>query len=263
MKQLQFYNDQVPNFSIVLSTRNHTHLGQLRNINYDSMTCGLHENSADELSFDVYKTLKGEKEINWDNIVDLKLVYVPELDEYFQIQVSNADGNNQVKTVTCTSQCEAELGQAPLNNIEINTEIDIERDNYILPTVFYKDISSMNPNSQEYKQAKDESFLHRILDGVPHYTIGHVDKSLWNLQRSFSIDGTNVYDFLTGDCANEFHCIFKFDSVNRVINVYDLYTRCNKCGYRGEYNDICPECGSDNLSIYGEDTTVYVDKDTD
>lgn len=261
MKQLQFYNDQVPNFSIVLSTRNHTHLGQLRNINYDSMTCGLHENSADELSFDVYKTLKGEKEINWDNIVDLKLVYVPELNEYFQIQVSNADGNNQVKTVTCTSQCEAELGQESLNNIEINTEIDIERDNYILPTVFYKDISSMNPNSQEYKQAKDESFLHRILDGVPHYTIGHVDKSLWNLQRSFSIDGTNVYDFLTGDCANEFHCIFKFDSVNRVINVYDLYTRCNKCGYRGEYNDICPECGSDNLSIYGEDTTVYVDKD--
>ena len=261
MKQLQFYNDQVPNFSIVLSTRNHTHLGQLRNINYDSMTCGLHENSADELSFDVYKTLKGEKEINWDNIVDLKLVYVPELDEYFQIQVSNADGNNQVKTVTCTSQCEAELGQAPLNNIEINTETDIERDDYILPTVFYKDISSMNPNSQEYKQAKDESFLHRILDGVPHYTIGHVDKSLWNLQRSFSIDGTNVYDFLTGDCANEFHCIFKFDSVNRVINVYDLYTRCNKCGYRGEYNDLCPECGSDDLSIYGEDTTVYVDKD--
>ena len=261
MKQLQFYNDQIPNFSIVLSTRNHTHLGQLRNINYDSMTCGLHENSADELSFDVYKTLKGEKEINWDNIVDLKLVYIPELDEYFQIQVSNADGNNQVKTVTCTSQCEAELGQAPLNNIEINTETDIERDNYILPTVFYKDISSMNPNSQEYKQAKDESFLHRILDGVPHYTIGHVDKSLWNLQRSFSIDGTNVYDFLTGDCANEFHCIFKFDSVNRVINVYDLYTRCNKCGYRGEYNDLCPECGSDDLSIYGEDTTVYVDKD--
>lgn len=261
MKQLQFYNDQVPNFSIVLSTRNHTHLGQLRNINYDSMTCGLHENSADELSFDVYKTLKGEKEINWDNIVDLKLVYVPELNEYFQIQVSNADGNNQVKTVTCTSQCEAELGQAPLNNIEINTETDIERDDYILPTVFYKDISSMNPNSQEYKQAKDESFLHRILDGVPHYTIGHVDKSLWNLQRSFSIDGANVYDFLTGDCANEFHCIFKFDSVNRVINVYDLYTRCNKCGYRGEYDDICPECGSDDLSIYGEDTTVYVDKD--
>lgn len=261
MKQLQFYNDQIPNFSIVLSTRNHTHLGQLRNIDYDSMTCGLHENSADELSFDVYKTLKGEKEINWDNIVDLKLVYIPELDEYFQIQVSNADGNNQVKTVTCTSQCEAELGQAPLNNIEINTETDIERDDYILPTVFYKDISSMNPNSQEYKQAKDESFLHRILDGVPHYTIGHVDKSLWNLQRSFSIDGTNVYDFLTGDCANEFHCIFKFDSVNRVINVYDLYTRCNECGYRGEYNDLCPECGSDDLSIYGEDTTVYVDKD--
>lgn len=261
MKQLQFYNDQIPNFSIVLSTRNHTHLGQLRNIDYDSMTCGLHENSADELSFDVYKTLKGEKEINWDNIVDLKLVYIPELDEYFQIQVSNADGNNQVKTVTCTSQCEAELGQAPLNNIEINTETDIERDDYILPTVFYKDISSMNPNSQEYKQAKDESFLHRILDGVPHYTIGHVDKSLWNLQRSFSIDGTNVYDFLTGDCANEFHCIFKFDSVNRVINVYDLYIRCNKCGYRGEYNDLCPECGSDDLSIYGEDTTVYVDKD--
>ena len=33
------------------------------------------------------------------------------------------------------------------------------------------------------------------------------------------------------------------------------------CGYRGEYTDTCPKCGSTNLKFYGEDTTVYVDSE--
>ena len=36
----------------------------------------------------------------------------------------------------------------------------------------------------------------RIFEKAPHYTIGHVDISLMNIQRSFSFDGVSIYDAL-------------------------------------------------------------------
>ena len=44
------------------------------------------------------------------------------------------------------------------------------------------------------------------------------------------------------------------------VSVYDLYTVCQDCGERGDYLDACPNCGSKNLKSYGEDTTIYIDK---
>ena len=55
--------------------------------------------------------------------------------------------------------------------------------------------------------------------------------------------------------------MFVFNSPDRSISVYDLYTVCNGCGYRGAYNDICPECGRDFLNYFGNDTTIYIDKE--
>lgn len=216
--------------------------------------------------------------------------------------------------------CESELGQTILYNIEINTEDDIARDDYTLPTVFYRDTSSLdaelaeaeakadefsqkiaeleaieNPTDQQkaeleqYKhylevqlqgikdlnkkinEWKDASLLDRILDKAPHYSIGHVDKSLQNLQRSFSIDGTDIYGFLTGDCAEQFDCLFKFDTKTRTINAYDLLPVCNVCGKRNVSYDKCAniDCKSNtdpehyvyDPTYYGEDTLIYVDKE--
>ena len=95
---------------------------------------------------------------------------------------------------------------------------------------------------------------------MPQYTIKYVAPSLCDEQRTFSIDGTSIYDFLVGDCSTEFGCLFQFDSMTRGIYVYDLYTVCQDCGERGEYDFECPKCGSKNLSYYGQDTTIYVDK---
>lgn len=236
-------------YTFLLANRSLDLIGHIVNVDYDSVDIKLNLNAADELTFNVYKTLDDIGEPTWWKLIDLKLVYVRELNEYFQITVQTDDGcDKTVKTITGTSLCEAELSQINLNEIEINTENDIARDNYVA-TRFY------NPQNVE------GSLLHRILEKAPGYTIGHVDSSLTKLQRSFSIDGTDIYSFLTGDCAEQFNCLFKFDSATRTINVYDLYTVCLDCGYRGEFNDICPECGSTNLSYFGKDTTIYVDKD--
>lgn len=263
----------VKDYTIILSTRNHTHLGQIKNvtdINYNAPMA-----SAKELSFTVHwseetimseyydmlikeeideetvkSLIQAEKDI-WNQIEDLKLVWVKELNEYFEIKVTYTDAADTIKAITATSACEAELGQLNVYNTEINTDLDIEREDYEV-TIFY--------NEENHKA----SLLHRILsDKAPHYSIKHVDESLKKIQRSFSIDGTSIYDFLTGECAEQFNCLFVFNSVERSISVYDLYTVCqnDECGYRGEYIDKCPKCGNTNLKYFGEDTTIYIDKE--
>lgn len=242
--KLHFSNGVVENFTIILSHRNKRLIDEIHNIkNINYKACF---NAANEISFDVYKKLDNTVESNWSHIENLSLIYVKELDEFFQIEVSTIDSKSIIKKVTGTSLCEAELSQVNLYNIEINTEHDIARDNYTI-TKFYNE---KDPQG---------SLLNRVLEKVPHYSIKHVDSSLCNLQRSFSINGTTIYDFLIGECSEQFNCLFLFDTTERSISVYDLYTVCNSCGYRGEFDDICPQCGSNNLKYYGEDTLIYVD----
>lgn len=242
-------NNNVEMPEIILGKRNYDKLGSI--VNLDNLTYEYNLMSADSISFTVYKELNCEKERLWDEIKDRRLIYLKEFDEWFQINVATNDENGATKEITGTSLCEAELSQIYIKSTEINTENDIARPEYINPTVFYK---PSNPN---------ESLLHRLLKVVPNYTIKHVDETLYNLQRIFSIDGSTVYDTLTGEIAGEIGCLFLFDSTDRSIYVYDLKTNCNHCGYRADYTDICPECNSTDLSYgYGNDTTILVDSET-
>lgn len=322
MNKLNFIEGLVQDYTIVLSTRSYKHLGQISKFKTVNSIQKL--NSANEISFTVYKTdlldvykdlpISYESYKNlindlWDKIVDFKLVWIKELDEYYEIKVSVDDTAETIKTITGTSLCEAELSQSNIYSMEINTEADISRNDYYVefPTVFYRDpedIESYNDiwndsdktekfssyvldnygnilidesgnkvideeatRLKRYNILKSSSLMHRALDKVPHYSIGHIDKSLMKEQRTFSVGGSTIYDFLIGECAEQFNCLFVFDSTTRTINVYDLYTVCNNCGYRGDdfYNkekgrDVCPKCESLSHKNYGEDTTIFVDK---
>lgn len=246
MAKLRFHNNQVEDYTIILSNRSHQYYGQLTGLK--DVTYNANLNSANEISFTVYKDLLQEQ--LWENLVDLKLIFVKELDEYFQIKVSIDDANDTTKSVTGISQCEAELSQLILYGMEINSENDITRDkDKVRSTVFYD------------PEHPDTSLLHRILkDKAPHYKIAHVDESLCKVYRVFdSIDGTSIYDFLVGECAEQFDCLFRFNSVDRSISAYDLLNVCKKCGKRGDF-DKCPSCGCEDLKHFGQDTTIYVDK---
>lgn len=214
--------------------------------------------TASELYFKVPKTSNGEKFKYWDEIHNFRLIYVPDWDKYFVITLEINESNNIEKVITANLLQEVELGQLLLHNIEINTETDISREDYIR-TVLY--------NSGEPKG----SLLNRLIkDKASNYTILHVDDSIKNIQRSFSFDDTSIYDAFQS-ISEEIDCLFVFGerpegdtttSIPRTISVYDLESNCKDCGYRGEFMDQCPKCGSTNIKEgYGEDTTIFVNKE--
>lgn len=260
MLGLKFNNGRVEDYTIVLSTKDYRHLGQLTGIK--NVVSSGNMNAADEISFTIVKhdfvntginTLEN-KDINqkvkleiWEQIVDFKLIWIKELDEYFEIKVDLTDSNDTFKTITAKSLCEAELSQINIYNTEINTEADIERDDYIV-TTFYNEL---NPKA---------SLLDRILSFAQHYHIKHVDDTLKDIQRSFSLNNVDIYSYLTGECSEQINCLFVFDSTDRTISAYDLLSNCNDCGNRGDFIDECPKCHSKNINGYGEDTTIFVDK---
>ena len=267
-------NNMVSFPTLLLQNKNFDTLGCIAD--YYDFTYSEHFNGANECSFTVYKKLDNVENALWDSIVDFKVLYIPEYQERFEIKVSENYEGSDIKNITATSLCEAELGQIILRNIEINTEADISNVNYDenFPTVFFRNVddymaydwsgSKYSDYSDKKKQEvlRNSSLLHRLLEKAPHYSIGHIDQSLMNLQRTFSISNTDIYAELTGEIAEEFGCLFVFDSMTRTISAYDLYYTCATCGHRGDFSDKCSKCGSKDLyGQYGEDTTVFIDRE--
>ena len=238
--------------TLILANRNGDKLGQLE-ANFESIELIDKFNEASEISFTVNKYLDGKIANLWDKIVDFKLIYCKEWDCWFECRVELDEATESVKTVFCTQLGQAELSQIMLYNIEINTEKDIERDDYKIGIL--------------YDPLDSQCILRRLLDKAPHYSIIHVDNTLWNIQRSFSFDGTSIYHAFQ-EIAEEIGCLFVFNSDSdangmpqRTISVYDLQQNCNNdgCKHRGEFTDKCPKCGSTDIKYgYGEDTEILV-----
>lgn len=245
--QIQFDNDyNAINPTFVLSHKYGKRLGILypRNI-----VCHDSLNSYSEISFVIDKN---KNQAIWDKIKDFQIMWCKEWNLWFEIYVTIDETNSLIKTVTAKSLGEAELSQINLYDIEVNTDIDKEREDY-LPTILYND---SNPAA---------SLLHKILEKAPHYSITHVDISIAPLQRAFSFDDITIYDAMQ-EIAKEINCLFIIEvvtdssgNIKRNIKVYDLESYCLDCGYRGEFMNTCPDCGSDNISLgYGDDTNIFV-----
>lgn len=191
----------------------------------------------------------------WNQIKDFKLIWIKEWNKLFELKVDIEDSEGIRKSISATSLGEAELSQINLYNIEINTEIDIDREDYE-PTVLYN------------LEKTSVSLLNRILSKAPHYKIGHVDLSIANIQRTFKFDNKSIYDAFL-EIAEEINCLFKIDcyfdgngKIVREVNVYDLETFCYDCNKRGEFVHTCEYCGSENLkSGYGNDTNIFVTRE--
>lgn len=273
------HNPQPP--TLVLAKKNGDKLGIL-NAKEIELTDSMNDKS--EITFKVYKFIDGNKDCLWDEIVNFRLIYCVEWNQWFEITVETDETTETIKTVTCTELGCAELSQIMLYDIEINTEDDIARDDYKIPTILY------NPEHPE------ASLLNRIIEKAPHYTIEHVDSTISKIQRTYSFDDVSIYDSFQ-DIADEINCLFVLSAssdnvddvflkssndkylldsgneylivnndysarIKRTISVYDLDSTCVSCGYRGEYTDTCPKCGSHDINEgYGSDTTIFVTSD--
>lgn len=247
-------NPEIPIMSIV--SQNGDHIGIISN--YTGLKIQDNLKTPSNISFTLHKILNREVYKYWDEVKNFRLIYVPDWDKYFVMKITVNEDNEIQKQIETTSLQETELGQLLLHNVELNTETDIARNDYVR-TVFY------NPGESK------GSLLHRLIkDKASNYTILHVDDSLKNIQRSFSFDDTSIYDAFQS-VAEEINCLFVFGersendnttSIPRTISVYDLESNCKDCGYRGEFMDQCPKCGSTNIKEgYGEDTTIFTSKE--
>lgn len=244
--------------TIILANRNGYKLGALNGVSNINIAESISEVS--ELHFNVSKYHNGIKNSLWDSIQDFKLIYCNEWDYWFEIEINLKESTDSIKSVTATALCESELSQTMLFGYEINTEEDIARDDYEIPTTIY---------NIEHPEA---SLLNRILEKAPHYSISHVDSTLMNIQRTFKFDDKSIKDCID-EVAEEVGFIVKYGNNStedetlgkvpaRTISIYDYRSTCNECGFRGEYIDVCPKCGSTDIeSGYGEDTTIFVSRD--
>lgn len=205
-----------------------------------------------ECSFTVYKDNNGITLPLFERIKDNCIIMI-EGYGLFQIKTSLHETDAVYKEVTGTTMQANELSQCYCK-LQINTEDDIARKDYNkdYPTLFYR--------KDGHKEA---SLLHRILTYAPTYTIGHVDSSLWHINREFSCDNSTVYDFFQ-TVAEEVGCIFVFSRYKREINVFDLEDHCTnpECdGSRRVITGVCQKCKSSKYIEpgYGLDASTYLD----
>lgn len=278
--------------TLLLQHKNFETIGNGGITNVSGLTYKNNFNDANEISFKIHKFNNGIKHPLWDQLVDFRIIYIPELKERFQIAVSvdEEDPDDLSKSITGTALCESELSNINLHGVQINTETDMTNDLYDenFPTVLYRDPNDYDSADNlkiwaksKYDYLRDTSaypttasviarkkyilthasLLHRVLEKAPHYSIAHVDSTLRELStvHEFTFDGTDTLSALKNDIAEAYHCLFSFNSEQRTISVYDLYSTCTACKYRGDFLDTCPECGSTKvINKYGEDTNVLI-----
>lgn len=236
--------------TLVLAKKNGERIGQLRAENIKLVD---NFNNACEISFETNKYYNGKLNELWYEIYDFRLIWCKEWNQWFELTCEVDENSSTIKTVNCIGLGVAELSQLNLYGVEINTETDIEREEYERPTIFY------DPAHH------DSSLMHRITEKCPHYEFVHIDAQLAKIQRTFEFEDISIYDAFV-EIGKEVGCWFdvtiKTDidgKMKRTIAVYDLMNTCNECGFRGEYIETCPECGSSDIyGGYGEDTTLFI-----
>lgn len=188
---------------------------------YDDLSLTFNLNAYQTASFKIYRDINGKKYEHYDDFQEDRLIMIQGI-SWYKIHVeTNIEDTGISKSITANS-LECTLCNKRLIDFECNTG-EILYDDYV-KTIFY---DPANPKG---------SLLHRVLNIAPSWSVGHVDATLANKQRSFDEDDIDVYSFLTGDVSEAFNCLFIFDTFNMTVSAYDL----------------------DN---YGDDTNIYVSMD--
>ena len=193
---------------------------------YDDLSLTFNLNAYQTATFKIYRDINGEHQKYFNDFTENRLIMIQGI-AWYKIHVeTNIENTGISKTINATS-LECVLGYKRLINFQVNSEdleSDDDADDKYAGTIFY------NPGDP------NKSLLNRVLNVAPSWSVGHVDSSLANKQRTFDIDDIDVYSFLTGDVSEAFNCLFIFDTFNQTVSAYDL----------------------DN---YGEDTSIYVSMD--
>nr|DAR20167.1 MAG TPA: tail protein [Caudoviricetes sp.] len=253
-------------------------------------------NSACEVSFSVHKYKNNKKYVYWNEVKNFRLLYIVEWNKYFVMKVTINESDDNTKEVSCTALQECELGQLLMHNFECNTEKDIKRDNYEPTQLYNKDNSNaslldriIKDKASHYTIVHVDESLRKLqrsfsFDNISIYDAfmkiaeelnclfvfgepGSPSSVVYGEQECINpvlyIDPDEDENIILEENAFEIFGSLTDDyALMRTISVYDLESSCKRCGYRGEFFDQCPKCGSiDVANGYGEDTTIFINRE--
>lgn len=195
-----FDNPIIPSYILCKSNKE-----RIGSINCTNKNITLKFNSIDEIQFNTYLYIDGEKNQYYDDINIMKGILLPDIGFYTitSVDITSEGTNFEYKSVIAKSS-ECLLAQKYLETFSINYGTTESIDN-----VRFYDIGD-----------KEHSLLHMILAKSPNWEVGNIDIGLETMERSFQIDRQDIYSFLTVDVAEAFGCIFVFDTINNRINIY-------------------------------------------
>lgn len=162
-------------------------------------------NAPSQLNFRCYKVKRDDAEENshflslYRSLRNRKLIYADGIG-FFVITdfVDGYTGKLAYKDITAES-CEVEMRTKNLPYIEDGT---------------YKFYTGETDNP---------GMIELLMAYAPLWTIGHIDIDVANRYRTFSdIDFTkNILGFQLEDLQDAYECLFVYDIINRVVNIYD------------------------------------------
>lgn len=231
---------------ISLRTPNNDFMGFVDNVK--NLNTKPEFNAVWEMTCDVYKYGSDNVELKiYDNIQVKRQFFIEEVGYFIITEVVEHDSNEgKYKSLTLLS-CEHEL---------VNKKLTYFNGTY----KFYGSSTDSNGNTQK-------GLMEQILDSLPRWSIGHVDTVVAEKHRTFEEPDTTIYAFLMEDVEESYECIFDFDILNRVINVYDKNNYINKTTILLSRKDIIDGVSITTrseeiytaLSLYGDDEITYRD----
>lgn len=175
-------------------------------------------NGADEISFTTPKNVFNHENPLYHKIKDYSVVFVRGFG-YFEVSPTVNDTYTSIKTLNGNSLGESELSQL-FCTLECNTNSDMENFAKLHPTEPY--ISTVL-----YSDKEENSLIHKILTYAPNYTVGTVEDTIKNIQRTFSFSRKDIISCFS-EIAQEIGCIFDIvvrknedGMVERIVNIHD------------------------------------------
>lgn len=208
-------------------------------------------NAVSEMSCDVYKYNNTGGDV--DEAIEQKLLKV-----YDDIQIKRqlfVEGVGYFIITEVSDNDDEEEGEyKSLSLLSCEHEISYKKLTYFNGTYKFWD-----------EDAPSETLMGQILHSLPRWSIGHVDESIMALYRTFEEPDTTIYSFLMDDVQDSYGCLFDFDIINRIINVYDKNNYIHKTTILLSRNDVISNISIATrseevytaLSLFGDDEITY------
>lgn len=156
-------------------------------------------NETSTLEFDLPYEVDGVKVPFYDDVVGMKIIEVVDVGSFTLTKPTQKyEGQKRYKSCVANS----------LEYEFVYKTISLPEDTY----KFYDDTADGRKNS----------ILGIIMEVIPSWRVGTVPSNISKKYRTFSVENTNLYDFMKNTLQQSYNCLFDFDTTNRVVNIRDL-----------------------------------------